>query len=105
MDNLPKPFFVLAPMDDVTDSVFRRIVRSCAPPDLFFTEFVNVDGLESPGQKKLLKKLLFTADETPLIAQIWGKNPDNFYKTATKIADGTYSREFGLPDGVNYAGV
>ncbi len=38
---LPKPFFVLAPMDDVTDTVFRQIVVSTAPADLFFTEFVN----------------------------------------------------------------
>ena len=45
LDSLPRPFFVLAPMDDVTDSVFRRMVGSCAPPDLYFTEFVNVDGL------------------------------------------------------------
>jgi tRNA-dihydrouridine synthase len=35
-DNLPKPFFALAPMDDVTDSVFRQIVAGCAKPDLFF---------------------------------------------------------------------
>ena len=46
---LPRPFFVLAPLDDVTDTVFRRIVAGCAAPDLFFTEFVNVDGLMSPA--------------------------------------------------------
>ena len=44
-DNLPRPFFVLAPMDDVTDTVFRQVVGACAPPDLYFTEFVNVDAL------------------------------------------------------------
>ena len=84
--NLPRPFFVLAPMDDVTDTVFRRIIAGTAPPDLFFTEFVNVDGLQSPGRPKLFKKLIFTEAETPLIAQIWGKNPENFYKTAQQIA-------------------
>jgi tRNA-dihydrouridine synthase len=46
---LPKPFLVLAPMDDVTDTVFRQVITDCAPPDLYFTEFVNVDGLQSPG--------------------------------------------------------
>ncbi len=100
-----RPFFVLAPMDDVTDTVFRRVVKSCSPPDLFFTEFVNVDGLQSPGRSKLLKKLLFTPNEQPLIAQIWGKDPDNFFKTARQIADGSLAKELGLPNGVNFAGV
>jgi tRNA-dihydrouridine synthase len=103
--NLPKPFFVLAPMDDVTDTVFRQIVAGCAPPDLSFTEFVNADGLQSPGRDKLIKKLRFTAAEQPLVAQIWGKQPENFRKTAEQLADGTFAREMGLPDGVNFAGV
>ncbi|HSW85315.1 MAG TPA: tRNA-dihydrouridine synthase [Candidatus Saccharimonadales bacterium] len=102
---LPKPFFVLAPMDDVTDTVFRQVVANCAPPDLYFTEFVNVDGLASPGRSKLLKKLQFTPEEQPLIAQIWGKDPDNFYKIAIQIADGSMAEELGLPNGINFAGV
>ena len=92
-------------MDDVTDTVFRRIVASTAAPDLFFTEFVNVDGLQSPGRPKLTKKLRFTSGETPLIAQVWGKVPENFCKTAQQLADGTFARELGLPDGVNFAGI
>lgn len=85
--NLPRPFFVLAPMDDVTDTVFRRIVASCATPDLFFTEFVNVDGLQSPGRARLVKRIQCTAGEQPLIAQIWGKDPDNFRKTAAELVE------------------
>lgn len=85
LQKLPNPFFVLAPMDDVTDTVFRQIVAGCAPPDLYFTEFVNADGLQSPGRPKLLKKLQFTAKERPLIAQIWGKQPENYYKTAQEL--------------------
>lgn len=80
-------------MDDVTDTVFRRIVGQCAPPDVYFTEFVNVDGLQSPGRTRLLNRLQFTAQESPLIAQIWGKNPENYYKTAKELADGTFARE------------
>lgn len=87
LQDLPKPFFVLAPMDDVTDTVFRRIIAETAAPDLFFTEFVNVDGLQSPGRPKLLPKLQFTDKERPLIAQIWGKNPENYYKTAKEIKE------------------
>ncbi len=82
---LPRPFFVLAPMDDVTDTVFRRIVAGCAAPDVYFTEFVNVDGLQSPGREHLLKKLQYAAGEQPLIAQVWGKSPENYYKTAQEL--------------------
>lgn len=91
--DLPRPYFVLAPMDDVTDTVFRRMVADCAAPDIFFTEFVNVDGLQSPGRRRLLNRLQFTPRETPLIAQIWGKEPENYYQTAKELADGTFARE------------
>lgn len=78
---------VLAPMDDVTDTVFRQIIADCAKPDLFFTEFVNVDGLQSPGREKLLHKLKFSAKEKPIIAQLWGLNPENFYKTTKDLIE------------------
>lgn len=102
---LSKPFFVLAPMDDVTDTVFRQVVASAAAPDVFFTEFVNVDGLQSPGRQRLMKKLRFVPEETSLVVQIWGVNPDNYRKTAAQIVDGTFAREMGLPDGVNFVGI
>jgi tRNA-dihydrouridine synthase len=82
MYKLPKPFFILAPMDDVTDTVFRQIVAECAPADLYFTEFVNVDGLQSPGRPRLMHKLLLDKKEKNVVAQLWGLNPENFYKTA-----------------------
>jgi hypothetical protein len=104
-DSLPKPFFVLAPMDDVTDSVFRRIVASTAAPDMYYTEFVNVDGLMSPGRPKLLKKLQFTPGERPLIAQLWGLKPENFRAIAQQVADGSQARELGLPEGGYFAGI
>jgi nifR3 family TIM-barrel protein len=85
LDELPEPFFVLAPMDDVTDTVFRQIIADCAPPDLYFTEFVNVDGLQSPGREKLLHKLRFSEKEKPIIAQLWGLKPENFRKTAAEV--------------------
>lgn len=104
-ERLPKPFFVLAPMDDVTDTVFRQTVLSIAAPDLFFTEFTNVDGLQSPGRPRLLKKLQFAESEKALVAHIWGLRPENFYKTAQEIADGTLAREMGLPESCNFVGI
>jgi tRNA-dihydrouridine synthase len=98
---LPKPFFVLAPMDDVTDTVFRQLIASTAAPDLYFTEFVNVDGLQSPGRPNLLKKLRHTEQEHPLIAQMWGLQPENFFKTAQELVtmgfDGI-DLNFGCPE-------
>lgn len=93
LEKLPKPFFVLAPMDEVTETVFRRIVQLAAPADLYFTEFVNVDGLQSPGRPNLLKKLRLTDGEGPLIAQLWGLRAENFEKTAEEIASGRMARE------------
>jgi tRNA-dihydrouridine synthase len=83
--DLGQPFFVLAPMDDVTDVVFRAIVRKTARPDVFFTEFTNVDGLNSPGRDKLMQRLALEKTDHPIVAQIWGLNPDNFEKAARDI--------------------
>lgn len=101
IEQLPKPFIVLAPMDDVTDTVFRRLIADIAPADLYMTEFTNVDGLQSPGRKALLKKLRYEPSEQPLIAQIWGKNPDNYYKTAQELVEMGFAGvdiNMGCPD-------
>lgn len=82
---LSRPFTCLAPMEDVTDTVFRRIVAEVAPPDVFFTEFTSADGLQSPGRDEVATRLEFTEAERPIIAQIWGADPENFYRTATEL--------------------
>lgn len=97
-----QPFFVLAPMDDVTDTVFRSIVAHCAPPDMTMTEFVNVDGLRSAGREALLHKLDTRFDTIPVIAQLWGKKPENFASIAEELANsGKFAGidiNFGCPD-------
>jgi tRNA-dihydrouridine synthase len=98
---LPRPFFALAPLYDVTDTVFRRMVSECAAPDLRFTEFVNVDGLQSPGRSKIDYRLKFTKSEKPIIAQIWGKEPGNYFKTAQELVEMGYGGidiNMGCPD-------
>jgi tRNA-dihydrouridine synthase len=74
-------------MYEVADTVFRQIIAGLAKPDLFMTEFVNVDGLQSEGREHLLKHLLFCAQEQPIIAQIWGTEPQNYYQTARELVD------------------
>lgn len=84
---LPKPFFILAPMEDVTDTVFRHMVMRTARPDVFFTEFTSADGLVSRGSEKVKHRLQFTDDERPIVAQIWGNNPDHCYEAACIARD------------------
>jgi tRNA-dihydrouridine synthase len=85
--NREEPFFVLAPMDDVTDVVFRQLVAEICPPDVFMTEFVSTDGLNSPGRDNTLERLRIAPDSGHnLIAQIWGNNPDLYYKTAVDLS-------------------
>lgn len=98
---LKKPIYILAPMDEVTDVAFRNVVDIAATPDIFFTEFANVDGLQSPGRSALIKKLKKTPTEKNLIAQIWGKNPENFYKTTLELIEMGFCGvdiNFGCPD-------
>ena len=83
---------MLAPMANVTDSPFRRVIIQCgrlassstrrSGPDLFFNEFVSCDGLCSTGRDKLLKDLRFTKEEHPIIVQFFGSKPENFYQCA-----------------------
>jgi tRNA-dihydrouridine synthase len=82
---LPKPFFVLAPMEAVTDTVFRRVVIRAGRPDLFFTEFTNIEGWNSEGRKVVGRRLSFTKSEKPLIAQVWGSNPENLEKMSKDL--------------------
>jgi nifR3 family TIM-barrel protein len=82
---LKRPFFVLAPMDEVTDVVFREVVTRVGQPDVLFTEFTNVEGLNSRGREKLLPRLKYTENQRPIVAQIWGHEPDNYFKTAQDL--------------------
>jgi tRNA-dihydrouridine synthase len=82
---LKKPILVQAPMEDVTDTVFRQIIAQAGKPDVFFTEFTNVEGMCSRGRDKVGKRLIFSPKERPIVAQVWGKTPDKFLETARLI--------------------
>lgn len=81
------PFFVLAPMADVTDAAFRQIIAKYGKPDVFWTEFVSVDGLCSVGKEKLLIDLKYGENERPIVAQIFGNDPEHFEKTARMLVE------------------
>jgi len=108
-DNLPHPFLILAPMEGVTDLPFRRVIAAAGRPDLFYTEFTNVSSYASErGRHNALERLSISNTDSPIIAQIWGKNPDHFEFLAQdleKLGFAGIDLNFGCPDRhVNAAG-
>lgn len=101
-NELPQPFFILAPMEAVTDVVFRHVVAKAARPDVFFTEFTNAASYCSPkGEHSTRGRLAFTDDEHPIVAQIWGNQPAHFSQMSRGLADMGYKGidiNFGCPD-------
>ena len=82
-----RPIMVLAPLADVTDAAFRELIAKYGKPDVFWTEFVSVDGLNSEGLSRLLVDFWYGENEHPIVAQIFGSNPENFYKAAKLIKE------------------
>ncbi len=82
---LPKPFFVLAPMANVTDVAFRAMLAKYGKPHVIWTEFVSADGLVSPGREVLLRDLEFSAAERPIVAQLFTGHPDKMLEAAKLV--------------------
>ncbi|WHY03446.1 tRNA-dihydrouridine synthase [Neobacillus sp. DY30] len=86
--DLPRPFFILAPMEDVTDVVFRHVVSKAGRPDVYFTEFTNSDSYCHPeGMQSVRGRLTFTEDEQPIVAHIWGDKPEYFRQMSIGMAE------------------
>ena len=97
-----KPFFSLAPMEAVTDVIFRHVVAEAARPDVFYTEFTNSASFCSEkGVHSTRGRLHFTKDEQPIVAQIWGSKPENFAQMSKGLAEMGYRAidiNMGCPD-------
>lgn len=91
---LKRPILTIAPMANVTDAAFRRMFAECGGPDVYWTEFVSVEGLLSPGHEKLLPDLWYGPRERPIVAQIFGAKPEQFEQAAALV------RELGF-DGID----
>lgn len=106
---LPKPFFVLAPMADVTDAAYRRLIAESGAPDVTWTEFVSADGLYHTrevqkmldAENPLMRDLQFTEGERPIVAQLFSSKPDMMAYAAEVVAtlgfDGV-DLNMGCPD-------
>lgn len=96
-------------MEGVTDIAFRQVITRAGRPDLFFTEFTNVSSYASEkGRENALERLQIAPTDAPIVAQIWGKNPDHFAATAEVLESLGFAGvdlNFGCPDkNVNKAG-
>jgi len=92
-NEIRRPIFALAPMADVTDAAFRKIIAKYGKfnrpdgsigggPDVIWTEFVSCDGLCSRGRENLLIDLKYSEAERPIVAQFFGSYPKHFYECA-----------------------
>lgn len=104
---LPRPLFVLAPMEDVTDAAFRRLIAQKASPSVprvFYTEFTSADGLllaDENGKKKLLKKLEYSEAERPIVAQLFTAYPEHMERGAAlcrELGFDGFDINMGCPD-------
>ena len=81
--NIKKPIMAQAPMADVTDVAFRRVIARYGKPDVMWTEFVSVEGLMHPiGRERLMQDLAYDLNERPIVAQVFGADPSKFYEVA-----------------------
>ncbi len=87
-----EPFFVMAPLADVTDIAFREIIskysrqgKEYGGPAVLWTEFVSADGLCSPGRKVLERDLAYTEGQRPIVAQLFTAHPDKMREACTLV--------------------
>lgn len=80
---LKKPFLALAPLANVTDAAFRRVIAKYGRPDVMWTEFVSADGLCHPvGRERLLIDLQFSEAERPIVAQLFTSQPEKMFEAS-----------------------
>jgi tRNA-dihydrouridine synthase len=84
--SLPKPIIGLAPMDGVTDAAFRLVVATQGAADVSVTEFTNVGDI-CRGPDRMMSSLLYAECERPVVAQLYGKDPDLFYQAAHIVCE------------------
>jgi nifR3 family TIM-barrel protein len=84
--DITQPVIGLSPMDGVTDPAFRFIVARHGKPDVQFTEFISVDEI-CYGAESAWQQLGYAEIERPVVAQIYGADPDKFYQVAQVVCE------------------
>jgi len=97
-----QPFFSMAPMEAVTDTVFRRVIAQAGGPDVYYTEFTNASSMVHPQAKFSVQgRLAVAEDEKQPVAQIWGSRPEEIAGAAKVLATMGYQAvdiNMGCPD-------
>jgi nifR3 family TIM-barrel protein len=83
---LPRPLVGLSPMDGVTDAAFRSVIAGQGKPDVAFTEFTHVHDV-CRGPEIHLETLIYSDVERPIVAQLYGKDPELFYLAAQAVCE------------------
>lgn len=99
-ESCKKPILALAPMAGYTDSPFRRIVKEICPSAICFTEFTSIDGLLHDSESTFRQVTFDSKKERPVIAQIFGKQPEKFKQAAqilTKLGVDAIDINMGCP--------
>ena len=84
--SIPAPVIGLAPMDGVTDASFRLVTARHGRPDVILTEFVNIQSAPY-APELLLRDFTYSELERPIVAQIYGKTPELFYRVAHIVGE------------------
>jgi nifR3 family TIM-barrel protein len=85
-DDFSRPIIGLAPMDGITDAAFRYVTAKYSDPDVIFTEFTTAQGI-CAGATRILDSLRYDKIERPVVAQLFGADPDTFYKAAFLVCE------------------
>ncbi len=96
-----KPFFAVAPMADVTDAAFRRLIVKYGKPDVMWTEFVSANGLMNKGREILQRDLEYSEGERPIVAQLFSSDPvhmEGAAKLAAELGFDGVDINMGCPD-------
>ncbi len=80
------PIIALSPMDGVTDFACRAITAKYGRPDVMFTEFTTTVGMFC-APEKVLRDFEYSEIERPVVAQVYGNHPDDFYKAAHVVCE------------------
>lgn len=83
---LERPLVALSPMDGVTDMACRKMVAQYGRPDVMFTEFTSAEGLFH-NVERLLWDFDYSEIERPIVAQLYGHRPDDFYRATLLVCE------------------
>src|SRR5258708_23272537 len=80
----PTPILALAPMQDVTDLAFWKLIGAYGGPDVYFTEYFRVHAT-STLERHILKSITENPNGKPVIAQMIGNDIPSLVRTAREL--------------------